>query len=166
MTDAQSWLPSLITLAGEDGDWNHYLEAVYAVFRRDFVETKPGYPGKRFAMKRHPMALGKEATFWHLVQEGPVEADRIPDLRRCERIGWPRPMIEALETGQVRVWRNTRGQNQRVVIAVNDFSYVVILDERDDFVLLWTAYVVEHQHQRDKLARECAASRKQGAGNG
>ena len=165
MTDATSWLPELITLADEDGDWDRYLEAIYAVFCRDFVETKPTYHGKRFAMKRHPMALGKEATFWHLIQEGPVEEHRVPDFRRCERIRWPRPMIEGLQSGQVRVWKNIRGQSQRVVIAVSDFSYVVILDERDEFVLLWTAYFVERQHQRDKLAREFAESQKAGSGN-
>jgi hypothetical protein len=165
MTDATSWLPELITLADAGGDWNLYREAIYAIFCRDFLETKPIYPGKRFAMKRHPMALGKEATFWHLIQEGPVEEHRVPDFRRCERIRWPRPMIEGLQSGQVRVWKNIRGQSQRVVIAVSDFSYVVILDERDDFVLLWTAYFVERQHQRDKLAREFAESQKAGSGN-
>ena len=40
---------------------------------------------------------------------------------------------------------------------MSDFSYVVILDERDDFVLLWTAYFVEKDHQRNKFAKEFAA---------
>jgi len=117
-------------------------------------------------MKRYPMALGKEATFWHLIQEGPVEEDRVPDLRRCERIRWPRPMIEGLQSGQVRVWKNFRGGNERIVIAVSDFSYVVILDEREDFVLLWTAYFVERGHQRRKLAKEFAEWQKAQSGNG
>lgn len=157
MKDATSWLPELLTLADCDGDWAKYLEAIYVIFRRDFVDSMPTYPGRRFAMKRHPMALGKEATFWHLVQEGPVEAARFPDLRRCERIRWPRPMIEALHSGQVRVWRNMRGRSERIIISVSDFSYVVILDDRDDFVLLWTAYFVAKDHQRKKFAKEFAA---------
>ena len=157
MTDATAWLPGLITLADCDGDWRKYLATIYAEFRREFLESMPTYPGKRFALKRYPVQLGKEATFWHLVQEGKVEEDRIPDFRRCERIRWPRPMIEAVLSGHVRVWRNLRGSSDRILIAVSDFSYVVILDDRSDFVLLWTAYFVERDHQRKKFAREFAA---------
>lgn len=38
------------------------------------------------------MADGKEATFWHMIQEGRIEEDRTPDIRRCERIRWPKPI--------------------------------------------------------------------------
>ena len=154
MNGGTAWLPDLITLAECGGDWPAYCQTIYEIFCHDFVTSKPTYPGKRFALKRHPVQFGKEATFWHLIQEGPVEAERLPDFRRCERIRWPRPMIEALQTGSVRVWRNVRGNNDRILIAVDDFSYVVVLDERQDFVLLWTAYCVERQHQRRKFGKE------------
>jgi len=49
--------------------------------------------GKRLGLKRHPMTQNKEATFWHMIQEGSVESERIPDIRRCERIRWPRPSV-------------------------------------------------------------------------
>jgi hypothetical protein len=84
------WLPELVTLQDYGGDWVRYLEAIYGHFRQDLVLTPPAYPGRRFALKRHPLVQGKEATFWHLISEGRVEADRLPDLRRCERIRWPR----------------------------------------------------------------------------
>jgi hypothetical protein len=154
MSETNEWLPELITLSDYEGKWQIYLNAIYDAFCRDFVRSKPDYPGKRFALKRHPMAFEKEATFWHLIQEGDVEQDRTPDLRRCERIRWPRPMIDAIQTDKVRVWKNTRGRNERIVLATGDFSYVVILDDRDDYVLLWTAYCVETDHRRMKLERE------------
>ncbi|MNH30689.1 hypothetical protein D3C79_909980 [compost metagenome] len=47
-------------------------------------------PAKRLGLKRHPVIQGKEATFWHMISEGNDEAERLPDLRRCERIRWPR----------------------------------------------------------------------------
>lgn len=153
MSDTINWLPQLITLSDYD-NWKEYIDAIYKVFCDDFVRSKPRYPGKRFALKRFPITHQKEATFWHLIQEGAIEEDRIPDLRRCERIGWPRPIIESMKTHQVRVWRNVRGKNERIVIAIQDFSYVVVLDEREDYVLLWTAYCVEHHHQRKKLERQ------------
>jgi hypothetical protein len=86
-----------------------------------------------------------------------TEEDREIDLRRCERVGWPRPIIEAIEKDCVCVWKNTRGSDQRIVIACSDFSYVVILAEHEEYVLLWTAYVVEHDHSRRKLQKEYEA---------
>jgi hypothetical protein len=154
MSEATDWLPKLITLSNYDGKWQSYLSAIYDVFLNDFVRSKPFYPGKRFALKRYPMAFGKEATFWHLIQAGENEDDRVPDLSRCERIRWPRPIIEALQTDKVRVWRTIRGRNHRIVIATNDFSYVVILDDREDYILLWTAYCVDQDHRRKKMERE------------
>ena len=154
MSNHVDWLPDLVTLADCDGKWEAYLNTIYEYFCDDFVRSKPAYKAKRFALKRHPLYDGKEATFWHLISEGPVEAGRLPDFRRCERIRWPRPMIEAIDSGNVCVWRNVRKRNERVVIALGDFSYVVILDDREDYVLLWTAYFVEREHQRRKLEKE------------
>lgn len=160
-TDADSsWLPDLIEFSAYDGDWNAYVEAVYAIFHRDFIASKPRFPGKRVGLKRHPDPDGKTATFWHMVSEGKAEDERLPVLARCERIAWPRPMIDllaALRNGDQRIccWRQDRGRAKRIAIALPDFSYLVILDDRGDFVLPWTAYPIDHHHQRAKLEREC-----------
>jgi len=154
MTESFSWLPSITTLAEHGGNWSPYFEAVYGIFHRDFVASKPAYSGKRFALKRYPEFQGKSATFWHLISDGKVEDDRLPDMRRCERIAWPRPIIEAIDSQTVRCWRNTRGRSERILLAVEDFSYVVVLDDREDFVLLWTAYYVEHANKRRRMEQE------------
>ena len=148
------WLPALVLLSEYGGNWERYLEAVYEYFKQDFVCSKPKFEGKQFSLKRHPLSNGKEWTFWHLIQEGEVEEDRLPDLRRCERIRWPKPIIEAIRTDKVWTWKNKRKQATRIVIAIKDFSYVVILEERRDYVLLWTAYWVERPHRRKKLRNE------------
>ena len=148
------WLPALIPFSDYDGKWSSYCQAIYSVFHRDFIASKPAYPSKRFAMKRYPEYDGKEATFWHLISEGREEEERTPDMRRCERIAWPKPIIEALSTGSVRVWKNARGRNERILLAVEDFSYVVVLDEREDYVLLWTAFYVEYANKRRRMQLE------------
>lgn len=154
-----SWLPALIPF-----DWNHYiesLESAYAVFHRDFGSDKarPGFNGRRLGLKRHPELDGKSATFWHFVSEGKVEEDRTPVRSRIERIAWPRAII--LEAGRipprVHVWSNKRGRNTRWMITLDDYSYLVVLDDRGEYLLPWTAYPVEHDHQREKLRREHAA---------
>ena len=149
-----SWLPPLVLLQDFEGDWSRYLQVLYEFFRQDFILSSPLYDGRRVGLKRHPVIDGKEATFWHVISEGKVEADRLPDMRRCERIRWPRPIIEAVLYGRVRYWKNRRGHESRVVIAVEDFSYIVVLAERKAYVVLWTAYCVEREHSRQKMRKE------------
>jgi hypothetical protein len=154
VTDPYAWLPPLVLLEEHGRNWANYLEAIYMVFKRDFVDSKPMFPNRRVGLKRHPIAQGKEATFWHFVSEGDNEENRAPDLRRCERIAWPRPIIEAVQSESVYVWKTARGNERRIVIALRDFSYIVVLADRGDYVLPWTAYCVERNHRRDKLLKE------------
>lgn len=157
MSDSSVWLPSLILLEQSNGDWGKYLDTIYSVFRRDFVDSKPNFQGRRVGLKRHPLADGKEATFWHFISTGKGEDQRTPDLRRCERISWPRPIMEAVGNGKIRIWENLRDGEKRIVIALPDFSYVVVVADRGAYVLPWTAYVVVREHQKQKLRREYKA---------
>ena len=152
------WLPELICLDDYGKDWNRYLEAIYECFCEDFVRSKPTFDRKRFALKQYPKLRGKEATFWHVITEGKEESKRSPDPSRCERIRWLRPMIEAVVDCDVKCWRNKRRANEeRIVIALEDFSFVVVLADRGDYVLLWTAYCVERENRRNKLRKEYEA---------
>lgn len=112
------------------------------------------HPGRRWAVKRHPLVNGREATFQHLVSEGDDEGQRLPDLRRCERIRWPRAIIDALGTHRVVAWANERRGDRRVVIALPDFTYAVILADRGDHIMLWTAYVVDKAYRRKQMRAE------------
>jgi hypothetical protein len=130
----------------------------YAIFWRDFGEfrTRPTFQGRRLGLKRHPEIEGKSATFWHFVTEGADESNRTPVRERLERIGWPRALIEEAShsSPRVRVWASLRSRATRWLIALDDFSYVVVLDDRGDFLLPWTAYWVGEDHRRRKLQRE------------
>lgn len=154
------WLPELLLLEHSKGDWNHYLDQLHARFKADFIESRPAWPGKRVAVKRHPETAGKTATFWHLISDGAIEDERVPDMRRCERIGWPRPMMDEFDEsnpahGARRIvwWKESRGREERYVLAPEDFSYIVVVADRGDYVLPWTAFCVEYDHQRSKRER-------------
>lgn len=147
-------LPSLVLMEDYQNDWHQYLEAIYQYYRQDYITSLMNFEGKRFAVKRHPIIKGKEATFWHIISEGSIENERLPDFRRCERIRWPRAIITAHNEGFVKCWRNERKGDERVVIALEDFSYVVVLADRGEFVLLWTAFCVEREHMRQKMRKE------------
>ncbi|MGR3219888.1 MAG: hypothetical protein ACUZ8H_08750 [Candidatus Anammoxibacter sp.] len=117
----------------------------------DFVDSKPVYEGKKLALKKHPVVNGKEATFWHIIQEGKIEDERIPDFRRCERIRWPKPIIEKGYLKKLKIWKNRRKNENRICIWNEDKEYLVVLAERKGYILLWTAYLVLREHQKAKL---------------
>jgi hypothetical protein len=153
-----TWLPPLVEINAHGGDWHRYLDAIYTIFESDFVHTKPNdVAGKRFALKRHPEYQDKACTFWHIISDGKTEESRIPDMTRCARIAWPRPIIDAFDSERIIYWKTERGASTRIVLSVPDFSYVVVLDERADFVLLWTAFYVDREHRRRKFGQEYEA---------
>jgi hypothetical protein len=155
VTSATEWLPRLVTLTEAGGDWNEYVEQVYAWFYNDFIASQPSFKGRRCVCKRHPQIRGKAATFWHVISEGPVEEDRLLDLRRCERIRWPKPMIERFPERGIVIWPSPRPKDKnRISIALDDFSYVVVLADRSQYLVLWTAYCVAQENRQQKLRRE------------
>ena len=151
---SHTWLPALVPFEKYGGDWQKYLDALYAYFKKDFIDSRPTYDGKRVGLKRHPLSQGKEATFWHLISEGDNEGDRLPDMRRCERIRWPRPIIEHSGEKELKVWKNVRNGETRICLWLESEEYLVILAERKEHVLPWTAYMVDKKHRKQKLQRE------------
>lgn len=148
-------LPELILFEDYDNSWNDYLNALYAFFKRDFVVSKPLFRGKKLALKRHPLdPEGREVTFWHFISEGKNESERRPDFRRCERIKWPRHLIENETHEEIKVWENERRGEKRILLFNESESYLVILAQRKDYILPWTAYLVEQPRRKRKLLKE------------
>jgi hypothetical protein len=87
-----------------------------------------------------------------------VEAERLPDLRRSERIRWPRPCIEH-ET-ELRVWTEPRNGEDRIHLWLESEGYLVVLAARRGYVVLWTTFFVEREHERKKYARRYQEAQK------
>ena len=161
------WLPPLITLDDYDSDWSLYVDAIYAIFWRDFVEAQPKLQGRWVRCRRDPLYDGKVAGFWHCIQEGADEEERTPDLRRCERIAWIRAVIENARQPDVDDWPNVRGSDKRRLLWYREEYLVVLADrmrQRDGFeyLQLITAYCTPAEHTRRKLRKE----RDEAAANG
>ncbi len=159
MNPKPAWLPSLVLFSDYEGNWRKYVDALHTFFKGDFVDNQPKFRDQKVVLKRYPMSQGKEATFWHLVSEGEVEDDRLPGMRRCERIRWPRPIIEHSNETVVKVWKNERKGETRVCLWLEKQEYLVILAERKGYVVLWTAYTVTREHRKRKLQREYEANK-------
>lgn len=151
-----SWLPALVEYDQQE-DWLVYIERIYALFKRDMLDSRPPFRGRRLGLKKHPLFEGKEATFWHMITEGPEEAKRVPVFDRCARVQWPRAMIAAADTDRVLCWSYLKKNKPRIGIALPDFSYKVVLDDRGDYLLPWTAFIIpESRRARYRAEYEAA----------
>lgn len=152
--------PDLLPLAAFGGNWGAYEAELYSIFMSDLAAGGVQFGGLRVGCRRNPETEGKWASFWHLVQEGRVEDDRLPDLRRCERIRWVRWVIEnAVEHAEIDIWQNTRGTEVNTLLWYRE-EYLVVLGQRQDYWLLRTAYCTEGDLRIYKLRKERDAFRR------
>lgn len=130
-----------------------YIDRVYGIFKNDFIDNKPNFC-KRVGLKRFPLRSNREATFWHFTTEGEIEDLREIDISRCERIKYPKNIIENFNDESIKCWKNRRGNNINILLYFQSENYLVVLSDRGDFVLPWTAYIVNYENQRRKLLKE------------
>jgi hypothetical protein len=160
-SDEILYLPELITLEDYGGDSAAYFEGVYQVFVKDFINSSPVFRGKKLRLKKYPFIAGKEYTFYHFTHDGEDELNRVPNLRRMERMPWPAPMINKSESSNLKVWRNKRGRHERILILHEEEEYLVILEDRKDYILPWTAYLIDYPNKLKRLLREYQAYKNQ-----
>ncbi|MFH0990999.1 MAG: hypothetical protein V1799_13390 [bacterium] len=156
-------LPELIRLDEYGGDGAAFIEAVYQVFRNDFVLSKPSFRRRNIGLKRLPIVDGKICTFYHITHEGEDEQNRTPDIRRCERIRWLKSVIERCDEWGLKVWEQIRKSEARICIWLErdeEPDYVVILADRKTYVLLWTTFVLTRDHEKNKKQKEYDAYKK------
>ncbi|HUW56279.1 MAG TPA: hypothetical protein VMZ92_06560 [Planctomycetota bacterium] len=159
MSKFPEWLSGLIRLQEFGGDWSRYVNEVFSLFYRDFIQSKPVLRGRQVRCRRDPICDGKEAGFWHCVSEGSEEESRTPDLRRCERIGWIRTVIENADEPEVEVWTTRKRNDDRLYLWLRE-EYLVVLGLRRSYYQLITAFCTDYEHTRRKLRRERDRSRK------
>lgn len=144
-------LPEKIYLTSYGGNYLAYIDAVYDIFKRDFIDTKATFGSHKLNLKFNPIYQERAYTFYHITHEGMNEDERTPDLRRCECMPWARPSIENTDEWELKFWRQQRTNSKnRVCIWLDDYNdtdYFIVLEVRSAYVLLWTAFVSEHGHQ-------------------
>ncbi len=154
MTSAPNWLPPLVLFTDFDGNWEVYEEELYRFFSRDFIDSKPFYDGKNVGLLHRPSFDGKDGTFWHIISDGKIEEDRLPNLRRCGCIRWPRPIIENSKDNQIKVWEKRKGGKRKVLLWLEDSDYLVILLMRPTHMLFLSSYPIEYPHTKRRLIKE------------
>ena len=81
------------------------------------------------------------------------EEDRIPNLRRCERILWIQWVIQNAGNDGFPWWENQRQGNTHVVIWAQEHDFAIVLAKRRDYYVLKTAYAEIKPHRRKTFRR-------------
>jgi hypothetical protein len=156
--------PDLVLFDAFGGDWAAYENELHRIFMEEIARGGIRFRDWPVNCRRIPEAGGRWASFWHLVQEGCIEDDRTPDLRRCERIRWVRWVIENAAThAEIDEWQNTRGTEVNTLLWYRE-EYLVVLAQRRDYWLLRTAYCTEKSGRIRQLHRERDAFGQGGGG--
>ncbi|HHL2059771.1 hypothetical protein LI034_07620 [Clostridium perfringens] len=160
------WLTEIIKLSDFEGDWKKYDDYLYSIFVRDFINNTIMFNGKPVRIRRYPEQCNREQSYFHITNKdssvGSTDPnDRIPDLRRCERIEWIKLFIENYNctkgcdqcTG-IKVWKEPYKGNSRWHFLFEEFKFLVIIEERTEYNLLISGfYIFNDTVMKKKLRR-------------
>jgi hypothetical protein len=147
--------------------------AVEEAFKNDFIRTIAYFRDTKIGIKKYPLeANGESSTFWHITSYtvgnigGKEQRRRCP--RRCERIKWPRAIFEN-NSDVIKIWReNTQGKRRIIfyfrLSAINsmEHDYIVVLDDRKKYFLLWTTYCFNNQLKAESFIKRFERAKKAG----
>lgn len=148
------WLTPIISLDEYENDWAKYNNKLYEIFVRDFILNPLYFNNKKIQIRINPKQDNYEHAFIHLTcistKMSTEPNDRIPDLRRCERLEWNKEIIENYKCKyncvgykKVLYYEHMYKSNIRVTLLFPDARFKVILEKRKNYVLLITGYFIE-----------------------
>ncbi len=166
------WLPEIIECK-DFSKWNEYLEELYKIFKKDFIENRVIFEGKNVYYRKAPMDGKYEHAFIHLTHKDEFHTssnpnDRIPDPRRAERIGWNKQIIEhypCKETckncDKILYFEEYYKKNIKAYLLFKDVRFLVIIEKREKYNLLITGYYIEYDNALHKYLKKYEKYKKQ-----
>ncbi len=168
-----NWLPELTTVS----PWTDATyEILYEIFCRDIRDHNLRYTGHSVWIFPN-IEDRKELIFWHLTtrnvkpkmiprrkrkfypeSQTDIKPERLPDLRRCERLVWVKPLIEHLSEPEVLAWDYEEGDRTiKTYIWIKDYDFVVILKKYpNENRRLITSFYVDRPSKREDFKRKYA----------
>ena len=147
----------LRTLEEFQGDFKRYDEYLYnEIFKKELFAPNFFFNNKQVRFKRYPIECHREQAYFHLTTKAASKdipmSEREPDLRRCERLHWLRPSIEKnhIEFCGLSCFVYYEEPSKRGKTRINLFNekerYLIILEDRNDYFLLVTAFYIHEEH--------------------
>jgi hypothetical protein len=167
------WLPEKANV----NPWTHSTyDMLYAIFCRDIRDYDLRYIGNDVWIFPDTED-GKERIFWHLTTrdvkrkkiprrkrklypkgQPDTETERLPDLRRCERLPWVKPLIEHASEPDVLAWDYEEGDRTiKTYIWIKDYDFAVIMKKYPDGKRrLITSFYVDDTYKQEDFERKYA----------
>lgn len=167
------WLPEMASV----NPWTDATyEMLYEIFCRDIRDSNLRYKDCDVWIFRDTED-GRERIFWHLTSrkkkpekiprrkrkffpadQGVVEQERLPDLRRCKRLPWVKPLIEHPSEPEVLAWDYEEGNKMvKTYVWIRDYDFVVIMKKYPDGKRrLITSFYVDSGYKRADFERKYA----------
>ena len=148
-----AWLPDLFPVE----PWaNNTYDLLYEIFKKDFVDSRPIFLGKE-VWYFPEIEDGKLKIFWHLTTRDDKETgNRLPDLRRCERLPWTKPMIVFHTNPELLMWNYEEGDGDiHTYLWLRNYDYLLILKRyKDGGRRIITSYWIEYENYKNKLQKK------------
>jgi hypothetical protein len=153
------WLPPLNPYDFEQ-DYKIYEASLYKKYCKDFIDTNPTFESKIVKVRFHPKVDGYEESFIHFTCKNYENVkNREPDFKRCERLHWIRKVIEnylckekcsVSDCDGIKVWEEPYKNYITVHFLFEEERYFVIIERREYYNLLITAYYLEYDNALEK----------------
>lgn len=147
--------PQLV-LKSPDCTDEEYLEETYQNFKTSFTIIKDNFTfnNKIIKFRYNPIRDKKEEVFWHITTTD-QNGIRHPDFERYQRINWAQHvLLQCFNSNQDCNLAWIRKKRNRIHIWCVELDYIVVLEERKDYILFITAYPINREHSRNKLKKE------------
>ncbi|KIC56525.1 hypothetical protein RM53_12075 [Brevundimonas nasdae] len=149
MTDEPPMLPDFLVT---DGEWQNVCANLYEEFESTFKRPpRLTIKNKLIAFDGRKLDDDKEEGFWHVVSRGKGD-DRMFDPSRARRLCWLRSMIQGEAPGVIR-FEYHDGKTNKIYAWLEEEDYVVVLAEKQNVVLLVTAFFIDQAWLRSDLQR-------------
>lgn len=146
------------------GNWQDYEDRLINYFNEQLYNMKLMYKNQKISLKRNPEFKNIPGSFYHLtcknINYNSSEEEREPDLRRCERLHWIKPIVEAnhfesyCPNNCVRIYEKRHNGDDTINFLFEEGRYLVVLAKRNGYLLLKTAFYIEYDN---RLKREIKA---------
>jgi len=140
-----------------DQTLGEYLRTLYPIYEQKIASVDLWFHGKPVYLFRELNYNLQQQSFEHLTTKG--NNDRLYNLKRCERLVWIHDILQGICDGctDFRVFRDPKWRSRkhmrcvRYIIWCVKEDYVIVLEDRQDKVMLITAYCVLYTSKKKAL---------------
>jgi len=164
MNDICDKLPKTLSKSDFNNDYNLFLSAAYTVYKKVFIDNNITFKGAPIQTNRAINCDLRYIGFEHVTTKdtGGYHKDyRTYNEKRIERVPWLKHLITGAECSGVcdgyRVFSEIKHNKVQFLIWCVDEDYLIVLEDRNTYYFLITAYCILYDQKREQLEKSYLA---------